>query len=56
MIKNLLSLVVVRKFASLSSKLLLTKEERGGKYQPIRQQGNKSVKHEATKQQMAGGN
>jgi hypothetical protein len=47
--------VVVGKFTFLSSKLLPTKEEGGGKYQPTqgsevtRQQGN-----EATKQKMGG--
>jgi hypothetical protein len=49
-------LVVVGEFVSPSSKLLLVKEKGRRKYQlpTNRQQGNKVVKHEATKQQIGG--
>jgi hypothetical protein len=49
--------VVVGKLASPSFKLLPANEEGGGKYQPTKatkQQGDKTVKREATKHQMGG--
>ncbi len=40
--------MVVGEFSFLSSKLLLAKEEGGGKYQPTRQRGNEAQNNKAT--------
>jgi hypothetical protein len=47
--------MVVGELTSPSSKLPSTKEEGGGKNQPLKQQSNEAMRHKATKQQMGGG-